>query len=51
LYLDGCSFVDDECVANFINENLPNLRVLNLNNCPLVSKIILDRVNLKFDHK
>jgi CRP-like cAMP-binding protein len=51
LYLDGCSFVDDECVANFINENLPNLRVLNLNNCPLVSKIILDRVNLKFDDK
>ena len=48
LYLDGCVLVDDDCVANFVDENLPNLRILSLNDCPLISEEILDHVNLKY---
>lgn len=48
LYLDGCSLIDDDCVAHFFDDNLPNLRVFSLNDCPLISKATLDLVNLKY---
>ena len=48
LYLDGCTSIDNDCVASFIDDNLPKLKILSLNDCPLISKLTLDLAHLKY---
>ena len=48
IYLDGCSQIDDDSLTPL--NNLINLRVLSLNDCPQVSPGTLEILNLKYSN-
>lgn len=50
LHLDGCELVDDDVLDHFNDENLPNLRILTVNDCFLISKSNLDLIKLKYNN-
>ena len=49
LVLDGCDEVDDNCISHFNEVNLPNLKIISVNNCPKISDSVLEILNLKYN--